>query len=69
MMKKWSKPARILFWLAVALIAFVTLRMILGDSAWFVAAIPGYLFVGYMANLGVQQVRNPPSSKPRDAAK
>ncbi|SDI44541.1 hypothetical protein SAMN04488693_11194 [Arthrobacter subterraneus] len=68
-MKKWSKPARILFWLAVALIAFIVLRMILGDSAWFVAAIPGYIFVGYMANLGVQQVRHPPSSEPGDAAK
>lgn len=33
------------------------------ESALFLAAIPGALFVGYAANHGVQQVRNPPVRK------
>ncbi|UOD81639.1 hypothetical protein [Paenarthrobacter ureafaciens] len=60
-MKKWSKPARVLFWFVASILAFLVLRLLLPtDVAWFIAAIPGYLFLGYVVNLGVQQVRNPP---------
>lgn len=60
-MKKWSKPTRVLFWFAASILAFLVMRLLLpADIAWFVAAIPGYLFLGYVVNLGVQQVRNPP---------
>lgn len=63
-MKKWSKPVKILFWFGAAILAFIILRLVLPeDIAWAVAAIPGYVFVIYMVNLGVQQVRNPTPPK------
>lgn len=62
-MKNWPTAARILFWFALSILGFFVLRLLLPESALFLAAIPGALFVGYMANLGVQQVRNPPVRK------
>lgn len=59
-MKRWSKPARVLLWFAASILAFLVMRLLLPpDTAWFFAAIPGYIFLGYVVNLGVQQVRNP----------
>ena len=65
-MKNWSKPAKVLFWFGASLLAFLVLKLLLpGDVAWFIATIPGYLFLGYVVNLGVQQVRNHPPNDQR----
>lgn len=59
-MKNWPTAARILFWFVLSILGFFVLRILLPESALFLAVIPGALFIGYMANLGVHQVRNPP---------
>lgn len=49
-----------MFWFMIAIIAFVIIRLTLPpEFALAIAAIPGFIFVGYMANLGAQMVRNP----------
>ncbi|WP_312182175.1 hypothetical protein [Arthrobacter sp.] len=59
-MKKWKKSSKVLFWFTMAIIAFVISRLLLPpEFAVAIAAIPGFLFVGYMANLGAQMARNP----------
>ena len=69
-MKKWRKSSKILFWFIIAIIAFIIIRLLLApEFAVAIAAIPGFLFVGYMANLGAQMMRNPgpaPMSKESD---
>ena len=61
--RSWPTPAKILFWFGAVILTFFVLRLILPESLLFLAAIPGAVFVGYMANLGVQQVRNPPARR------
>ena len=66
-MKKARTSTKVLCWFVTALVAFAVLRLLLpGDYATMVAAIPGVIFTGYMANLGAQMVRNPPAVPPRE---
>lgn len=68
-MKNWSTFAKVLFWFAASLIAFILLRLLLpAEYVPMIAGIPGIVFVGYMANLGAQMVRRspPPPNSPQD---
>lgn len=59
-MKKWKRSSKVLFWFAAAMGAFVITAILLPpEFALAIAAIPGFLFVGYMANLGAQMMRAP----------
>lgn len=49
-----------MFWFMISIVAFVIIRLVLPpEFASAIAAIPGFIFVGYMANLGAQMVRGP----------
>lgn len=68
-MKNWSTFARVLFWFGVSLVAFILLTLLLpAEYATLIAGIPGFVFVGYGANLGAQMIRKPPPppDSPRD---
>ncbi|GAA3293623.1 hypothetical protein ACFFON_10255 [Arthrobacter citreus] len=60
-MKNWKAPSKILLLFGVCLAAFFVLRLFVpSEYALLVLGIPGAIFVSYMANLGVNMVRNPP---------
>ncbi len=69
-MKKWKKSSKVLFWFAAAISALVITNLLLPpEFALAIAAVPGFLFVGYMANLGAQMIRAPgPSPKNEEDA-
>ncbi len=64
-MKNWKAPSKILLLFVICLTVFLVLRLLVPtEYAALVLGIPGFILVGYMANLGAHMVRNPPPPPP-----
>lgn len=60
-MKNWKAPSKSLLMFGICLTVFAVLRFLVpAEYSLLVLCIPGAIFVGYMANLGANMVRNPP---------
>ena len=60
-MKTWKTSNKILVMFGICLAVFVVLRFFVSaEYSLSVLTIPGAIFVGYMANLGANMIRNPP---------
>ena len=71
-MKNWKAPSKLLLMFGICLAVFAVLRFLVPtEYSLVVLGIPGAIFVGYMANLGANMVRNPPppSAKSDDATR
>lgn len=62
-MKNWKASSKVLLLFGICLALFLVLRFLVPtEYSLLVLAVPGAIFVSYMANLGANMVRNPPPS-------
>ena len=62
-MKNWKASSKVLLLFGICLALFLVLRFLVPtEYSLVVLAVPGAIFVSYMANLGANMVRNPPPS-------